>query len=184
MLKLTAGTQNAIIKVSLAVIVLVIMYFVWTKVISPKENFEGEYAPMDMSMDTPMESYEASEPEDFSAETYEASEPEDFSAETYDDEETYNDAGEYETYEDDAGDETYDDDAGEETYDDDAGEETYGDEAGEEAYEEEAYDDGTEHEMYSESDGEMYDDMNEGFSVMEPTVDDAYANALFTAPVM
>ena len=30
----------------------------------------------------------------------------------------------------------------------------------------------------------MYDDMNEGFSVMEPTVDDAFANALFTAPVM
>jgi hypothetical protein len=177
MLKLTAGTQKAIIKVSLAVIVLVIMYFVWTRVISPKENFEGEYAPMDM----PTESYEASEPEDFSAETYGEDE------ETYDDgeEETYDD-GEEETYGED--DETYGED--EETYEEETygeDEETYGED--EETYgeEDETYgeDETYEEETYGDDDdSEMYDDMNEGFSVMEPTVDDAFANALFTAPVM
>ncbi len=210
-------TQQAMIRVSLAIVAVIIMYFVWTKLISPRSDSYaedageyGEYVPMDG------ESFEDSPGEFEYAPLGEGYDDEDTTPETYDEDtsEMYEDTPEMyedtpETYDEDTP-ETYDEDTPE-TYDEDTPEmydedtpemydedtpETYQQEmyddgtedvSGQEPYEEgvelEAYDDSAEHEMYDD-DGEMYDDMNEGFSVMEPTVDDAYANALFTAPVM
>lgn len=158
---LSQNTQNGLIKVALAVAVLTIMYFAYSKLWkNPKkddyaDDYLGDYVAMG-------ESYVASEPEDLSAEGY-----------GEDEEETFDDGASEEAYGED------EEDYGEE-------EEAYGDEEEEYGEEEEEYGEHEtyEEETYGEEESETYDDMNEGFSIMEPTVDEKWANALFTAPAM